>query len=137
VIRRTDGSEFVASCIHLQIDGYGETEERSMNNMVDNVWYFLRETFKHEECRDDAWNNIFDLFKSNPRSDALWDTYHALQIELAKNGIATDRYSELHEKISRLEELVRRLEADIGEKDSYIAQIMGSMIIEYKHERAA
>jgi hypothetical protein len=137
VTRRPGGEEYIATCIHLQIDGYGKDDAAAMNDMVGGVWYFLRESFKHEESRNDAWDNIFDLFKSNPRSDALWDAYHALQIEFAKNGIATDRHSDLHERIKELEEQVRKLEADIVGKDAYISQIMGSMIIEYKHERAA
>jgi hypothetical protein len=139
VVQKGDGGGYVATCIHLQTDGYGSTREKAIDCMVSNVWYFLHENFKPGENMDGAWDNLLDIFKANRRCDALWDKYHALQIGFAKRGITTDRYSELHEKIQLLENKVRKLEDDICEKeafisemmDNYISEIMGSAVIEY------
>ena len=105
---------YVATCIHLQIDGYGDTVENAQMDMVDNVWYFLWENFNNEKCKDNAWRNILSLFKSNERSNALWDVYHACQIGLAEKGCPTDKYSTLYEKIKELEKEVAKLQEEIS-----------------------
>lgn len=148
IIKRNTG--YIATCIHLQLDGYGADVSEACNDMVSNILYYLRENFKYPECIDDAWNNIYELSLSNDRSSLLWNKYHALQYTFAKRGIATDRYSELDRKIQTLQGEVFRLEAKLGDKeaelkdsetryselwDSYLHEItksklMDSMIIE-------
>jgi hypothetical protein len=124
VIKNTEDNEYIATCIHIQTDGYGKTEEDAINDMICNVCHFLQENFKHEEHQQIAWDNLFDLFKSSPTTNPLWDAYHALQLELAKKGVSTDWYSGLMERIKELEEEVHRLK-------------MGEMTIEYKYKKAA
>jgi hypothetical protein len=141
VIERGDGSH-VATCIHLQIDGYGGTINDAMKNMVSNVWYYLHENFTCAENKDIAWNNLYELSKSNPRSDILWDKYHALQFEFAKEGISTDTYSELHQKIQSLQEKVRELEArlslnELSAPERLDADMCDSMIIKYERVKWA
>jgi len=140
VVTAKEGGGFVATCIHLQIDGYGNMTDKAISDMVQNIWYFLRENFKGGDDMDGAWANLLDVFKNNPRSAVLWDAYHALQIGLAQKGVSSDRYSELHERIQSLETKVRKLEEDICKKDSYISdltdsyisEIMNAMVIEYE-----
>jgi hypothetical protein len=88
VIKQEDSNGYIATCIHLQMDGYGDTVDEAKSDMIDNIWYFLRENFKNEKYKESAWDNICDLFQSNPVSSELWDKYHILQIELAKNDVA-------------------------------------------------
>jgi hypothetical protein len=143
VTERFNGEEYIATCLHMQIDGYGKTIDGAMKSMVDNVWYFLRENFRYEECRDSAWDNLLEAFNHTPKVN-LWHTYHALQLDFARRGIPTDRYTEFYKKIQSLEEKVRDLEAAINEKesfisdaiDSFISENTGEMIIEYDERTA-
>ena len=114
-INMKDGSGYVATCIHLQIDGYGNTEDDAIDDMKSNIWRFLNESFKDEECVESAWDNILDSFKSNPRSNILWDKYHVLQIYFAKEGISTDHDAKLSRKIEELKNRVSELEKQVEE----------------------
>jgi hypothetical protein len=126
VIKEKSGNGYIATCIHLQMDGYGDSVDEAKGDMIDSIWNYLRENFRYEEQKENAWNNIRDLFKSNPQSGELWDKYHILQVELAKKGIAADRYSELNKRV--LQEKVSKLEAAIGEKDLYISLYMAELL---------
>jgi hypothetical protein len=150
VIKRNEESGYIASCIHLQVDGYGADSTGACHDMISSILFYLRENFKHVDCIDDAWDNLYELSVSNPLSGILWDKYHALQYRLAKRGVSTDRYSLLDGKIQSLQDEVYKLEAKLSDKeseledrearyselwDSYLHEItksklMGSMIIE-------
>jgi len=150
VIRRNAGGGYIASCIQLQIDGYGSDLSGACHDMISAILFYLRENFKYADGIDDAWNNIYELSMSNPISGDLWDKYHALQYRFAKRGMSTDRYAELDRRIQFLQDEVYRLETKLSDKeselkglesrhselwDSYIHEItksklMGSMIIE-------
>jgi hypothetical protein len=95
VVEKDDGGGYVSSCVTLLLDGYGATVEAAIDSMSDSIGYFLYESFKDPECRDSAWENIAELFKSSPLADPLWEAYRMFQLELAKNGQATDRCSAL------------------------------------------
>jgi len=109
-IRRKDGRGFIATCIHLQIDGYGDTMWKANDDMARNVRSYLLENFKCAENKDDAWDNLNELFKSSKEMGLLWDKYHEMQISLAKRGIPADQYAELRQKIWSLEDKARKLE---------------------------
>jgi hypothetical protein len=137
VIERPEGGH-IATCIHMQIDGYGKEADDAISDMGAAIIAYLRENFKNPECADAAWDNLYDLFRSNQRSNILWDKYHAWQIMLAKQGVPSDRYSELDKRIRRQQKTIQKLEADNRKKDeviSYLRTVRGSMVIEY--ERAA
>jgi len=113
VVTKEKGRGFISSCIHLQMDGYGETEESAIIDMVNSIVYFLYENFNNEKYKESCWLTMLDLFKSNANSDILWDKYHTVQLMLAERGVATDKYSELQDKIKELEEKVKELEEKI------------------------
>jgi len=112
VIEKENGG-YVSSCIHLQIDGYGKTDEDAQIDMLDNILYYLDVNFNDEHCKDSCWANILDLFEANESSSALWDRYHAFQIMLAERGHAADQWK-LMEKIGELEKKVKELESQIA-----------------------
>jgi hypothetical protein len=122
-IKREDGRGHIATCIHLKIDGYGVSEEDAINDMVGSITFFLRENFKCQD-KDSAWDNILGRFKSNPRSNVLWDIYHELQIRLAKRNVPTNWDSSWQTETALSKDQVRELEKN-------------SVAVEYKYERAA
>jgi len=133
--KRKDG--YISTCIHLQIDGYGKNLKDAKIDMVSNILYFLRENFGNEKSKNGSWENILDLFKSNPASNILWDKYHAFQVILAEKGISTDNYSLLQEKINQLQEEVDKLKKEIkkmknNENNEFISEIIPYMIINYE-----
>jgi len=136
VIEKADGKH-ISTCIHLKIDGYGNSVDEARIDMVSNILYFLRVNFKNERSKDSSWINILDLFKSDEISNNLWDRYHAFQIMLAEKGIATDNYEQLHKKIELLQGEVNKLKNEIEkmqncESNKSISEIMPHMIIKYE-----
>lgn len=129
VIIRGEG-EYIATCIHLQLDGYGKDISKACNDMVSNILYYLRENFKYPECVDDAWENMYELSVSNPRIGILWDKYHALQYGLAKQGTATDRHSEAERKINELQDEVSRLESELKDCEEQKSELWDSYLNE-------
>jgi hypothetical protein len=119
VIEKNDGG-YVSSCIHLQIDGYGQTDEDAQNDMIDNILYYLDVNFNDENYKDCCWANLLDLFEASESSSALWDKYHAFQVMLAEKGQASDQYSplqllrELLVKLEELGEKIRELETRVA-----------------------
>jgi len=134
VITKRDDGRHIATCIHLQIDGYGKSMLDARNDMIGNIWDYLRETFNNDE--KSAWDNITDLLMSNTRSSILWDKYHIMQIEDAKKGLP-DHYSRLYENIKSLENKVNELEAELDKKEEYISAFLnklisdGSLVMDY------
>jgi hypothetical protein len=47
--------------------------------MVESVYYFLCENFR-KLLYENAWDNLFDLYKSDEWSNELWNAYHEVQI---------------------------------------------------------
>jgi hypothetical protein len=122
VIEKKEGG-YVSSCIHLQIDGYGESDKDAQIDMIDNILYYLDVNFNGDNCKDCCWANILDLFEANESSNVLWDKYHAFQIMLAEKGQAADQYSPLQllkdllVKVEELGEKVKELEARITDME--------------------
>jgi len=101
VLKDTDG-DFVSSCIHLQLDGYGKTDNAAIESMISGVCDFLKFNFSKLSF-EDAWLNIKDLCHTdNPATIELWNAYHDVQINLASMGISTDSVKKLEEEIAQL-----------------------------------
>ncbi|WP_461255363.1 ImmA/IrrE family metallo-endopeptidase [Treponema sp. R80B11-R83G3] len=103
---------FISTCIHLRIDGYGETAEEAEEDMVENVYYFLCQNFKNLSLND-AWENLKMLLKSDEWSSELWDAYHEAQIQLSISGKTTDNIISLLERLKSLEDRVKELEKQV------------------------
>jgi len=86
VIKQKNGDGYVSSCIHLQMDGYGETIDHARRDMVNNIAYFLYKNFNREEYKECGWENILDLFEMNEDNCVYWNAYHAFKIRLAEQG---------------------------------------------------
>jgi len=80
-----DGGAFIATCIQMQMDGYGATISEACNDMSDKVRDYIYENFKNPEHREDAWENLFELLRPNEHTNMLWDKYHALPEEHLKS----------------------------------------------------
>jgi hypothetical protein len=102
---------YVSTCIHLQIDGYGKTEQDAIMDMLDSVTFFLRENFTNPLCRDTAWERLEELLHESTHQEMeLWDAYHCVQVRLSMLGQSTDNTEELWDWIQQLQKRVERLE---------------------------
>jgi hypothetical protein len=106
-----DGS-FIATCIHLRLDGYGKTSDQAINDMIDDAHYFLKENFTNPKCRDRGWENLEGLFKCDEQTSVLWDFYHAVQVEISRQGRTIDSIDALYQMLEELEVRVEKLEKD-------------------------
>jgi len=109
-------TSFIASCIHLRMDGYGKTIEEAEEDMVENVYYLLCENFK-KLSYEDAWDNLFDFYKSDERSNELWDAYHEVQIHLSMKGIPTDNITSLSNRLKELEKRIKEWETRVKDME--------------------
>jgi hypothetical protein len=130
------GREYVSTCIHLLIDGYGTSWEHAVGDMISNIWGFL---LRNKERRSDTWYNLFELSKANAINGPLWDKYHAMQWHLAEMG-EPDQYTELVDKITSLQNRVREMEATLDNMADGIDSrnwrlldgIRDSLVVHYK-----
>jgi hypothetical protein len=108
----TEGPEgaFIATCIHLRLDGYGKTSDQAINDMIDDAHYFLKENFTNPKCRDRGWENLEGLFKCDEQTSGLWDIYHAVQVEISRQGRTIDSIDALYQMLEKLEVRVEELE---------------------------
>jgi len=119
MLEREDGATekkrniFIASCIHLRIDGYGNTDEEAIMDMIGNVCRFLYKNFCDKLYKNTCWSNVLRLFKANKSSISLWNKYHTIQLMFAERGFTTDSYSLLQKKINALNTEVKRLEKEV------------------------
>lgn len=142
VIEREDTClPYIASCIHVPVDGYGNSVKDARVDMAENIGFLLYENFKDAACREHLWENLYLFSKSNPSSCELWDKYHALQYLCAKNGVSIDTAdSTLHKRIACLEEKVEELTRKLAEKDfvisaltnTYLLEVFGHTVVEYE-----
>jgi len=136
VIKKPNG-KYVSTCIHLKMDGYGDTVKSAQSDMAENIWNFLDRIFNNKNSKNKCWLNMYELSKGDEISTTLWDKYHAVQFMLAEKGVATDRYTQLQSKIAELENKVKELEKRIkkkindAERRESISDIVRSTTVEY------
>ena len=102
---------YVASCMPLRIDGYGTKDDFAVNDMIENIYAFLKANFSRLSF-EDAWNNLKDLNHIDDATKELWDAYRDVQLKLASIGITTDNIATLKSRIEQLKLRVRHLEAE-------------------------
>lgn len=110
VIEESDNS-FVSSCMHFQIDGYGTADDAAVEDMINNVDYFLNVNFTRLST-DDAWLNLKDLSHVNDDNKELWNAYRDVQFNLAAMGIPTDSVENLKKRISQMQRRIEQLESE-------------------------
>ena len=111
LIKESEDS-YIAVCIHLRTDGYGKTKDLAILDMIDNACFFMEENFNNPKCKEKAWENLEDLFTCDDWTSELWNSYHAAQIELSKQGRATDTFETLAHNIKLLKQRVEQLESE-------------------------
>jgi len=84
--REEERWRYIASCVELPIDGYGNTAEDAKSDMSAKIRMFIFENFKDTDCKESFWENIYLLSKSNSNSSVLLDKYHILQYLCAKKN---------------------------------------------------
>jgi len=119
-IKKPDGL-FVTTCIHLRIDGYGDTVEAASSDMADNVCYFLSHNFS-EFSFEDAWSNIRSLETPDEWSNELWVAYHEVQFQRAMRG-KPDPVAELISHLARAEEKAKEWER-VAKDNAEVAAII-------------
>lgn len=133
VVIKGGDNDYIATCIPMQMDGYGTSVPKACDDMARCVFDHLYENFKVPELRESAWNCLADSFMSNPRSNVLWDIYYTLQIELAKKNIDIDKDCHLLRELESLKERVTALENQLRGKDDFINALLNSLLVE-KHK---
>ncbi|MDR1470190.1 MAG: hypothetical protein LBT00_12975 [Spirochaetaceae bacterium] len=124
-------SSFVAVCVHLRTDGYGATMEYAILDMIENAYYQLKENFLNP-FREKAWESLEDWFQCDEWASKLWDAYHSVQIEMAKQGCPTDNFDILEQKIERLERRLGKLESEEVESlKKKISKYKNTMSLQY------
>ena len=80
VIKEKEGG-FVSSCIHLQVDGYGATDDSAIDDMITSIEYFLRANFSRLPEKD-AWLNLIELSFVDKDNMETWNAYRNVQLRL-------------------------------------------------------
>jgi hypothetical protein len=120
---------YVATCIQLQLDGYGYNPERASEDMRKNCISFLSDNFNDVRAKDKAWDNLHSLF-SGPVNE-MWDAYRAVQLNLAESGVSTDAVGWFIDRIADLEKQVATLKA-MKEKVTIGDQEIKAEIVDYQ-----
>ncbi|MDR2897577.1 MAG: hypothetical protein LBU99_02095, partial [Spirochaetaceae bacterium] len=110
VIRDSETPDrYVATCIHLHLDGYGNTQENAYDDMKRKIIDFLDDNFTNEKIKDFAWHNLEDLFEIDEWGIELWNAYRRVQLKLARKGERLDMVSDLMDMIAKLEKQISKL----------------------------
>jgi len=96
------GGGFVSTCLNLHIDGYGKQEKAAVDDMLENIDYFLTSNFSRLPIND-AWLNLRDLGHFEQDDLELWNAYRDVQFSLASAGISMDSVPTLRERIALLQ----------------------------------
>jgi len=95
---KEEGGLFIATCIDLRIDGYGNSELKAIENMNKNVFRFLLDNFTNPKCRDNAWSNLEKLARFDDWSKELWNIYKGIQYKFAEKNKSLYGISFMEEK---------------------------------------
>ena len=109
LVIRDEQGEYIASCMHLRIDGYGIADNGAVYDMIENIGGFLKSNFAKLPL-DDAWLNIKELSHIDNGVIELWDAYRDVQFSLAAMNIQIDTVENLKRKIEQLQFRVKQLE---------------------------
>ena len=85
---KEEATPFIATCIDLRIDGYGNSDRTAIENMNKHVFSFLIENFTNPKCKNAAWENLERLARFDDWSKELWNIYRAVQYKFAEKNKA-------------------------------------------------
>ena len=102
VVTKSDDcfKKHISSCIQLQVDGYGDSNEDAQFSMVDHCLYYLTAIFEQPEY---CWSSILDLLESNPATDEIWNLYHTFQLMQAEKGYCIDDSVSMRKLLDKME----------------------------------
>ena len=122
IMAKDKDGRFVATCIQLVIEGFGETTDAAMNNMRSHIMDYLNTLFSELEVAD-AWEQLHELFNENSMQ-GLWAVYRDFQLNLAEQGISTSMKAALYEKIAELTKQIADLEASVKKNEKFDIRIV-------------
>jgi len=126
---------FIATCIQMQIDGYGATISEAYKDAAYKTLDYIYGIFKNPTIREEAWENLFGFLRPNEDTNILLEKYYALQIELAKKDKLKDEYSE-YDSTGVLIEIISKQGGDLGDKArafKYTYEIVENTLIKKTH----
>jgi hypothetical protein len=89
---------FIATCIDLRIDGYGNSDLNAIECMNKNVCRFLLENFTNPKCKENAWGNLERLSRFDDWSKELWNVYRTALYKFAEKNKSLYSMSILEQK---------------------------------------
>jgi hypothetical protein len=122
VVIEMEPDYFVASCIQLWKDGYGDTPDSAVAQMKERCKKFLRTIF-NGEYKVDAWENLYHRFKTDAVSDELRDAYYEAQLRLAQKGVSMGLETALEERINLLEKQISDTEDMLAKQKTLQEQV--------------
>ena len=122
VMAKDKDGRFVATCIQLIVEGFGETTDAAMESMRSHVMEYLETLFSKLEV-DDAWEQMHELFNENSMQ-GLWSAYRDFQLNLAQQGISTSMRSALYNKIAELEKQIADLKASAEKNEKFEIRVV-------------
>lgn len=128
--------KYVSICVQLFIEGSGDTADEAQKAMQASCYSFLQINFSHEYCRENAWENLKNLFKSNELNNELWNAYREIQLILAENGVCTDIKIRMKRRIEDLEKQIVELTVN-KEKEKEDNDFFYLEIVKYEEAYAA
>jgi hypothetical protein len=134
IVIRDQPGRYVSTCIHLHLDGYGDTQENAYDDMKRKIIDFLDDNFTNETLKDYAWDNLQDLFEIDEWGIELWNAYRRVQLMLAQKGEKLDMVSDLMEMIEKLQKQITKLNVV---KDQLEQEIAGPVEVTLDYEQVA
>ncbi|MBD5435548.1 MAG: hypothetical protein HDR36_03390 [Treponema sp.] len=122
IMAKDKDGRFVATCIQLIVEGFGETTDAAMESMRSHVMEYLETLFSKLEV-DDAWEQMHELFNENSMQ-GLWSAYRDFQLNLAQQGISTSMRSALYNKIAELEKQIADLKASAEKNEKFEIRVV-------------
>ena len=95
---KEENNSFIATCIDLRIDGYGNSELNAIESMNKHIFSFFVENFSNPKCKGSAWDNLERLARFDDWSKGLWNIYRTVQYKFAEKNKSLYSMSLMSEK---------------------------------------
>jgi len=88
-----NGEKYVATCINVNTDGYGDSPETAITDMTNNVHEYLKLLLDHYHGSLRTLKKAIEPDTSNFDVDDLWDIYHSITQTRAPTVTELKRYA--------------------------------------------